>query len=149
MPGIQNFYSVAAAFAKVNNTLANVPELVAAIGAGQRAHVRLYLPITLAGTAGGAAFFLTIPAAPASFVQTNILIDLTTATPVFFAGSTVTTSAAFGATLNVAGNHVALIETTFVNGATAGNIQLQFAQNVTNASASTLLIGAYMAVTLF
>jgi hypothetical protein len=145
--GVFRNFQLAALFSKVNSTLADVPGFTTPVAAGQKVKFRFYLPINLVGAAGGAKFSVDVPAAPALFVQSSILIDQTTATPVFFPLGTVGTivaPAAVGGTLTVIGRHVAIIEGSLVNGVTAGNIKLQFAQNVTNATASELSAGAWM-----
>lgn len=142
---IRNFFSLAANFAVTSSTaLVDVTGFTTPLAAGQKKKFRFYLPIDLDGTASGAKFRVIVPAGVTLFVQTNLLIDLVTATPVFFAGSTITVPADFGATLNVAGNHVAIIEGSVVNGVNAGVLKLQFAQNVSNGSAATILAGASM-----
>jgi len=147
--GVFRNFQLAATLSKVNSTLADVSGFTTPIAAGQKMKFRFYLPVNLVGAAGGVKFSVDVPAAPSVFVQTNILIDQTTATPVFFplgAVGTIVTPGAVGATLTVIGRHVVLIEGSIVNGTTAGNLKLQFAQNVTNATASELTAGAWMEI---
>jgi len=145
--GVFRNFQLAALVSKVNSTLLDVPGFTTPIAAGQKMKFRFYLPINLLGAAGGAKFRVDVPAAPSVFIQTSILIDQVTATPVFFplgAAGTIAAPADVGATLTVVGRHIAIIEGSLVNGVTAGNLKLQFAQNVTNATASELSAGAWM-----
>lgn len=142
---IRNFFSLTANMVVTASVvLADVPGLTTLLAAGQKKRFRFHLPITLAGTASGAKFRVITPAGVTLYVESRLMIDVVTATPVFFEGSVITAPADFGATLNVAGNQLVVIEGSVVNGLTAGVLKLQMAQNVSDAGALTLLAGASM-----
>lgn len=113
-------------------------ELTTPIAAGQKLHIRYSVPFTLAGTASGIKFLLNAPAAPTTYVS-DVIIFADDATLGLV--SVITTEAAQGVTLANAGNHTAIIDVT-VQAATAGDVVLEFAQNVSDAGAVTILKGA-------
>lgn len=115
------------------------------IKAGQKAHVRFVLPFSV-GAAGGFKYQIVVPAAPTSFNNAISIID--TVTPGVL-GSVQTSSATFAGALAVAGTHICYMDLDFVNGTTAGIIDLQFAQNSSNGTPITVLLGASAWVTYF
>jgi hypothetical protein len=142
--GIKQYFALAANFAvTTNTTLATVTGMSLTVSAAQKWNIRCFLPFLVAGTAPGAKVNLTPSAAATSYVASFLMWDLTTATAVLFAGQTFVASTAFGATLNVTGDHLIEINATIVASA-AGTIDLQYAQNVSDAAASTLIAGAFM-----
>lgn len=113
-------------------------ELTTSIADGQNVHIRFFVPFTLAGTASGIKFLVNAPGSPTTYVSdVNIFADDATLGLV----SVITAEAAQGVTLANAGNHVAIIDVT-VEAGTGGTVVLEFAQNVSDAGAVTILKGA-------
>lgn len=125
----------------VNNSATAVPtDLTVALAANQKIKIRYYVPVTLAGTAGGVKFVVNAPASVAAYVVSCALftdadsLGLTT---------TITSEAAFGVTLANAGTHWAVIDADITNGATAGTVVLEFAQNSAQSENCIVLRGAF------
>lgn len=135
----------AAALAKTNNTLAN-SDLIIPIAASQSFIGRFFCPITLAGTASGAQIQITVPAGGVTYIVGYEIVNGNSATVA--AADVITASAAISNALANATDHYMKGEISIVNGTTAGNITLQFAQLVTDAGAATLLAGAFITGTL-
>lgn len=135
----------AAGLPKTNNTLAN-SDLIIPIGVSQSFIGRAFLPINCAGTASGAQIQVTVPAGGTAYLVGYKIINGNSATVV--AADIITASAAISNALANATDHYIEFEITVINGATAGNITVQFAQLVTDAAAATLLSGAFITGTL-
>ena len=144
MIGNRLVFRLAANFPVTSSTvLVDATGLITSIAANQIAHIRFYLPFSV-GAAGGLKFQIVGPAAPTN-VQTGIVI-YDTVTPAVISGQQ-TSSTAFSNALAVAGSHYGYVECDWKNGANAGNISLQVAQNSSNGTPFTLLAGAWMEVT--
>jgi hypothetical protein len=111
--------------------------LLIPVAINQRIHIRFTGGFTI-GASGGFKFQFVVPAAPTSFNNVCTVID--TVTPGVL-GTVQTSSAAFANALAVAGTHSLYMDLDFVNGATAGNIDFQFACN-SAANGITMLLGA-------
>lgn len=118
--------------------------LTSPIAAGQTQKLRFWVPITV-GATGGVRASLLAPAGGTIFEQTTILYD--TITPAITT-AIVNTPTVFTNALAQAGSHWLLIEAVVVNGATAGNVDLQMACN-TAANALTVLRGGSLEVIKF
>lgn len=115
------------------------------IKASEKAHARFVLPFSV-GAAGGFKFQLVVPAGGTSFQNSILVVD--TVTPGVL-GANQTSSAAFANALAVAGTHICYMDFDIVNGSTAGVIDLQFAQNSSNGTPITILLGASVWITYF
>lgn len=116
--------------------------LVSPIGANQTQKLRYWVPFSV-GATGGVRAQVVVPAGGTIFIATiklynNVAPSLTT--------SVQTASAAFTNALANAGNHWLEIEVTVVNGATAGNVDLQMAQNTSDVLSLTILRGGMVEV---
>lgn len=137
--GTRTFLQQAANQAVTASTTTVATELTTPIAANQNLHIRYSVPFTLAGTASGIKFLVNAPATPTTYVSDAIIFaDDATLGLV----SVITAEAAQGVTLANAGNHTAIIDVTVEAGATAGDVVLEFAQNVSDAGAVTILKGA-------
>lgn len=114
-------------------------ELTTPIAANQNLHIRYFVPFTLAGTASGIKFLVNAPATPTTYVSAVVIF---TDADSIGLSNLILTEGAQGVTLANAGNHWAVIEITVEAGATAGDVVLEFAQNVSDAGAVTVLKGA-------
>jgi hypothetical protein len=121
-------------------------ELTTPIAANQKIHIRYYVPITLGGTAPGIKFLVNAPASPIDYKSgVTIFADDDSVALV----SQIASEAAQGVTLANAGSHIAIIDFTMTNGANAGNVTLEFAQNVSDAAATIVQSGAVAEITKF
>lgn len=118
--------------------------LTSPVAAGQTQKIRAWVPFSV-GATGGIRAQIVVPAGGTIFLATiklfnTIAPSLTTALQ--------TASAAFTDAIANAGNHWVEIEATIVNGATSGDVDIQFAQN-TAANTTTIRRGAVMEVIKF
>lgn len=121
-------------------------DLTTTIAANQKIHITYYIPVTLGGTAPGVKFLVNAPASPTYFVSSVVLF--TDADSVGYS-NTIFAEAAQGVTLANAGDHFVKIDVTVINGATAGTVVLQFAQNVSDIAVTVVRRGAYAEITKF
>lgn len=145
MIGIKNFYSVAADVVFTTNIALATVGLTSPIAAGQRQKFRAFIPITV-GATGGVRAQVVVPAGGTVFINT-IRLNNTVAPGTVLASQTA--SAAFTNALANAGTHWLEIEGTVVNGATAGNIDVQLAQNTSDALSLTVKRGGSLDATIF
>lgn len=144
MIGIKTFYSIAAAIVKTSNvTLASVG-LTSPIAAGQSQKFRAWVPISV-GATGGVRAQVVVPAGGTLF---NVSFKLFNTVAPSITPAIQSASAAFTNALANAGSHWLEIEGEIVNGATAGNVDIQFAQNTSDALSLTILRGGSMDVTI-
>lgn len=145
MIGLRKFFQVTANQVFTSNvTLASIG-LTSSIAAGQTQHIRAWIPLTV-GATGGIRMQISIPAGgtlyEATFKVQNTVTPATTRT--IQSTNTVVTNA-----LADAGSHWVEIEAYILNGATAGNIDIQFAQNTSDPLSLTVLKGGFMDVAFF
>jgi hypothetical protein len=112
------------------------------IAANQRFKVRYWIPFSV-GATGGVRAQLAVPAGGTGFIA-SIRLNNTVAPSATIA--TQTASAAFTNALANAGTHWLEVEAFVTNGATAGTVDLQMAQNTSDALALTILAGATLEV---
>lgn len=148
MIGIKTFYSVAANVTFTTNVTLATVGLTTAIAAGQRLKFRAWVPITV-GATGGVRYEVIGSAGvviTGGFIETIKLFN--TVAP-SLTTSALTANAAFTNALANAGTHWLEIEGDFTNSGTAGTLDLQFAQNTSDANTLTVLKGGTMDVTQF
>lgn len=143
--GIKTFFSINANNVVTSSAALITTGLTSPIAAGQSQKLRFWVPFTV-GATGGVRAQVVVPAGGAIFNATIALFNtvapsLTTATQA--------ASAAFTNAAANAGTHWLLIEATIVNGATAGNVDLQMAQNTSDVLSLTILRGGVCDVTKF
>lgn len=138
--GIRTSASVAANVLFTSNVTLATVGLISPIAAGQTQKIRAWIPITV-GATGGVRVQVVVPAGGALYVATVSVINTVapSTTPAAQTASAVVTNA-----LANAGTHWLVIEATVVNGATAGNIDVQLAQNTSDALTLTVLRGGFM-----
>lgn len=136
MLGIRNSFRVGTAL-PITNVTPISSGLLFPVAANQVVRGRIFLTFSV-GAAGGCRFIFVVPAAGTSFNATFRLYD--NVAPAM-TGAVQTAAAAFTNALANAGNHNLEVEFDIVNGATAGNIDFQFAQNTNNATPITLFVG--------
>lgn len=141
MVGIRNFFRVAANVQVAASTVLVTTGLTSPIAINQKQKVRIWMPFTV-GATGGLKVQIVLPAAFTSIVVSYRLTD--TVTPASIV-AIATNNNAFANALAVAGTHWIEIEADVVNGANAGNLDVQVACN-SAANAFTCLAGASMDV---
>jgi len=142
MIGIPTRYFVEANIAVTNSAALVTTGLTSPIAANQKQKIRCWIPITV-GAAGGVRLQIVVPAAGTLFEATFKLFNtvapsLTTAEQ--------QASAAFANALANAGDHWLEVEAYIVNGANAGNVDIQMAQNTADATPVTIKRGSNMEV---
>jgi hypothetical protein len=140
MIGIPTYYKKTADQVIANNTPVTVG-LLSPIAANQTQKFRAWIPITV-GATGGVRVIVIIPAG-ASIIN-SVRVNNTVADAVTL--DMQAASAAIGNALANAGTHWVEIEGLVINGATAGSIDVQVAQNTTDALTLTVEAGANMQV---
>lgn len=94
--------------------------------------------------AGGWKYSVSIPAGATSFRLTRIHASSGAGTPPVN-GANTTSGTEYSFTASAAASHSLVVEFTLINGATAGNIQLNWAQSTaTNASGTSVVAGSYI-----
>jgi hypothetical protein len=148
MIGIKTFYSVAANVVFTSSATLATVGLTSPIAAGQRLKFRAWVPVTV-GATGGVRYEVIGSAGvviTGGFIETVKLFN--TVAPLLTTAS-LTANAAFTNALANAGTHWLEIEGDFTNSGVAGTLDLQFAQNTTDANTLTVLKGATMDVTQY
>lgn len=138
MRGIYNNYMVAADVVIATDIVPGTVGLLSPIAANQTQRLRWWVPFSV-GATGGVRAVITVPAGGTIFLSTIALYN--TVAPAIVT-ATQAASAAFTNALANAGTHWIEVNATIVNGATAGNVDLEFAQNTSDALALTILRGA-------
>lgn len=145
MIGLRTFFQVAADIVVTNSAALVTTGLTSPVAANQSQKIRAWIPITV-GATGGVRMQVVVPAGGTVFEATiklynTVLPGLTTAEQ--------QASAAFTNALANAGDHWLEVEAMIVNGATAGNIDIQMAQNTADALSLTISRGGSMDVVKF
>lgn len=145
MIGIRTFFTVAADIVVTNSVALVTTGLTSPIAANQTQKIRAWIPFTV-GATGGIRAQIVVPAGGTLFEATFRLTD--TVTPATIPGEQ-QASAAFTNALAVAGDHWLEVEAIIINGATAGNVDIQMAQNTADALSLTVSRGGSMDVVKF
>ena len=144
-PGINNIANIAANIVVTNSAVLVTTGLTAQLSANQSVHFRAWIPFTV-GATGGVRLLAAVPAGGTIYELTIKLFNtvapsLTTAEQ--------QAAAAFTNALANAGDHWLEVEGTVINGASAGSLDIQMAQNTADALSLTIKRGGTMAVTIF
>lgn len=137
MIGIRKFFNIAANIVVTNSAALVTTGLTSAIAANQTQKLRWWVPFTV-GATGGVRAQIVVPAGGVLFNATIMLVN--TVAPSITTAAQAASAAFTNAAAN-AGTHWLEIEATIVNGATAGNVDLQMAQNTADALSLTILRG--------
>ena len=145
MIGIRNLFQVAADIVVTNSAALVTTGLTSPIAASQSQKIRAWIPITV-GATGGVRFQVVVPAGGTVFELTARLNNTVAPSSTLFEqqASAVMTNA-----LANAGDHWIEIEAMIVNGATAGNVDIQAAQNTADALSLTISRGGSLEVVKF
>lgn len=125
-----------------STTLAVISDFTLALRAGQKAYIR-FKGQTSTAAAAGLKILLNAPAAPT--IYQAFLIAKETATGNTLFGRDIVAEAAIGITDDIT---AFTIDFYINNGANAGNLTFEFAQNVQDNSDTKILAGCVMEITL-
>lgn len=139
MAGILNAVKIAADIPIASSIAPVTTGLSIPIAAGETINFRYFVPFSL-GATGGVRAIVAVPAAGTQFTCAITLFN--PVTPALITALQVA-NAAFTNALAVAGNHWIALEGVVVNGANAGNVDLQMAQNTSDVLTLTILRGGY------
>lgn len=140
--GIFLFLALSAALAITSSTALQTSGLKSAIAANENQNLSWLIPFSV-GDAGGMKFELILPAG-ATFFLTYTIFNSVSGTAVITGQQT--TAAAIGNALASAGTYFIKIDAAVFNGDTAGECDLQVAQNSSNADSLTLLKGSSLKI---
>jgi len=144
-PGINNIADINANVVVTSSVALVTTGLTAPIAAGQRMKFRAWIPVTV-GATGGLRLQVVVPAAGTLF---DISIKLYNTVAPSMTTAEQQASAAFTNALANAGDHWLEVEGTIINGANAGNVDIQMAQNTSDALSLTIKRGGTMNVTVY
>jgi hypothetical protein len=125
--------------------LANSNALSFSVGAIQSFVFTAKIYFNLAGILSGYKFALVSPASPANLIYSIRITNLITGALVN-AGAFTASGGTLSGALASAGTHLCEIHGAIDNGASGGNVTVQFAQNTSDAGAITLKNGSFMNV---
>ncbi len=143
MIGIKSFFIIAADIVKTSSAALITTGLTSPIAASQTQKIKAWIPFSV-GATGGVRVQIVVPAGGTIFNATIKLFN--TVAPSLTTASQAASAAFTNAAAN-AGTHWLEIEATIVNGLTAGNVDIQAAQNTSDALSLTVLRGGTMEVT--
>jgi hypothetical protein len=148
MIGIRSIFRLAAN-QSVNSggtgtNLVDITGLQFPLAINQRVKFRAWLPCAVAGAASGLKFQATVPAGGAAYVVSAVIMNGVT-NALALAAVIVAQAAVSNALANI-GNHLCILEGEVINGATAGNLSIQFAQLVADAANATIIRGATLEI---
>lgn len=145
MLGIRNYFQVGADIVVTSSVALVTTGLTSPIAASQTQKIRAWIPFTV-GATGGVRAQIVVPAGGTLF-EASIKLFNTVAPSLTTAEQQA--SAAFTNALANAGDHWLEIEATIVNGATAGNVDIQMAQNTSDVLSLTIKRGGSLDVVKF
>lgn len=140
--GIRTLATVNANVVITSDAALRTVGLISPVAAGQTQSIKAFIPFTV-GATGGVRAQVVVPAGGAVFIAGIKLIN--TVAPSITTASQAA-SAAFTNALANAGTHWLEIDVTVVNGANAGDIDIQLAQNTSDVLSLTVLRGGFMQI---
>lgn len=138
--GIRTFSNVAADVTFTSNATLGTVGLISPIAANQTQKIRAWIKITV-GATGGVRSLVVVPAGGTLLSVSTKLYNTVAPSLTTDVAATVFTNA-----LANAGTHFLEIEAIIINGATAGNVDVQLAQNTVDVLTLTVLRGGSMDV---
>lgn len=141
--GIRKIFVLGADVPLTSDQVLGTIGLTCPIGANETQKLKIWIPITV-GATGGFQFQIVVPAAPTLVRSTTKIVN--TVAPAIVT-SIQAASVAVGNALANAGSHWVEVEAEVINGANAGNVDIQVAQNTTDVLTLTVLKGASLEVT--
>lgn len=126
-----------------STTLVDVTGLSLPLAASRKYKVEMFVPFSLAGIVSGYKFQCGVPSGAAQCLHYQVMNGVTGAlVQVKVETSIITLSGA----LATSGTHILLIDGVVVNNTTADDFKLQFAQNISDAGAITVLENAALMI---
>jgi hypothetical protein len=147
--GITNKFLLGANKVATSTTVLAPLGLLVPVVPNQKVHLKYWLPFTEAAGTAGIGFELLTPAAVTSYLLSFFINNLVATHVAVDNAALLSAAALFTGTGANAGNYLATIEATIINGVNGGNLDLMFAQKVSDAGATTVLAGGYLEVTYF
>jgi hypothetical protein len=144
MRGFINHYKVAADVPFTTNIVPATVGLLSPLAAGEEQHFNAWIPITVTG-AGGFRLLVVAPAGSTTKIMTLLVNNTVTPSEIGFIP--VINVATTNAIADVA-THWLNLTGTILNGAVAGSIDIQLAQNTSTANTLTVLKGGWMDTTI-
>lgn len=141
--GIRQLLVISADLVITNSIALVTSGLSVPVAANQQVVGSFYMPITV-GATGGLRAQLIVPAGGVEFAASFILQQTSTTLNC----TTQLASAAFTNALASAGNYMLMVQFSVKNGATAGTVDLQIAQNTADVLSLTLQASAYADIVL-
>jgi len=140
MHGVRNFYNAAADVVITSSAVLQSVGILSPIAVNEFQKIRAWVKVSV-GATGGVRSLVAIPAG-------GTLLSVTTRLNNTVAPSTTTSVAntVFTNALANLGTHWLEIEAEVQNGATAGNVDIQIAQNTSDVASLTVLKGSSMDV---
>lgn len=138
--GLRTFSNVAANVLFTSNAVLGTIGLTSPIAANQTQKIRAWIPFSV-GATGGVRSLVSVPAGGTLLTVTTTLVNTVAPSITTSVLTTVFTNA-----LANAGTHWLEIEAVIVNGATAGTVDVQIAQNTSDVLTLTALRGGSMDV---
>ncbi len=145
MIGIRRFFQKTADQVITSSAALVTTGLTSAIAANQTQTLRWWVPFSV-GATGGVRAQIVVPAGGVIFNATIKLFN--TVAPSLTTAAQAASAAFTNAAAN-AGTHWLEIEATIVNGTISGNVDLQMAQNTSDALSLTVLRGGSCDVVVF
>lgn len=140
MIGIRTAFLISANIVVTSSAALVTTGLTSPIAANQTQKFRAWIPLTV-GATGGIRAQVVVPAGGVLFDVSFLLYN--TVAPSITQGEQ-QASAAFTNALANAGDHWLVIEGTVINGATAGNLDIQMAQNTVDPLSLTIKRGGWL-----
>ena len=140
--GIRTIYVLGADVPLTSDQVLGTIGLTSPIAASQTQRLKIWIPVTV-GATGGFQFQIVVPAGGTLVRSTTKFVN--TVAPAIVT-SIQAASVAVGNALANAGSHWVEVDATVVNGLTAGNVDVQVAQNTTDVLTLTVLRGASLEV---
>jgi hypothetical protein len=139
-------FTVAADQALANSTTPiDITDLAMPIGPNVKFGIKAWIPFNLGAASGGFRFQLGGSISPNNILVSGVVYNCVSST-LAKAGLITSFGSPFAGALAAAGTHIAMFEGLIDNGANAGFLTIQFAQNASNASPITIKAGAALEV---
>jgi len=145
MIGVPKCYAVTSNIVVTSSAALVTTGLTSPIAANQRQKLTFKVPFSV-GATGGVRCQVAVPAGGVVY---NACITLANTVAPSITTAEQVASAVFTNALANAGNHWLEVDVYVKNGATAGNVDLQMAQNTSDALSLTILEGGFVEVTSF
>ena len=142
LPGIRQFLVKLTDTVISQNVVPATVGLIVPIAAYEKQRLKFWVPIAV-GATGGVRLQLVVPAGGVDFINSVLIIDTVAGTQV---ASLQLASNVIVDPLADAGDHWIEVNAIVQNGATAGNVDLKFAQDTSDVESLTIYTDAFVDV---